>query len=77
MKTMKSAGEVSAWTVYRGVFEYRGQRTIVVVDLLELVKGAEDDYTAGDGAHAHGQGEAELLAGIQQQISDNEPREQG
>lgn len=54
-----------------------GRRTEIVVELLELVEGAEDDDGACHGAHAHCRGQGDLLARVEEQVADDEEGEEG
>lgn len=54
-----------------------GWRTVVVVSLDELEKGAHDDDDARDGAEAHGHAETNLFALDELKFAEDDPGKEG
>lgn len=49
------------------------ERTVGVVNLDELEKGAQDNNGARQDSEAHSDGEADLFALLEKQLADDEP----
>lgn len=57
--------------------DHRSGRTVVVVNLPQLVERAENHHDTRDEPQAHRERQAELLAPFEQQAANDEPRDHG